>query len=110
MLPLLHANGTNAVVLEATPLAVAFLLVYLGKRLKRLVGIRRPKLAKVSKYTLYSLAGLFFVFAVWAFLGFSYPFDPVSIALNDTGKILSFVAAITLFLGEKTQPGCLSVW
>jgi hypothetical protein len=55
-------------------------------------------LTKLSKYTLFSLAGMFFVFAVWAFLGFSYPSDPISITLNGISKILSFVVAITLFL------------
>ena len=55
-------------------------------------------LTKLSKYTLFSLAGMFFVFAVWAFFGFSYPSNPIPFALNGISKILSFVAAITLFL------------
>jgi hypothetical protein len=55
-------------------------------------------LTKLSKYTMFSLAGMFFVFAVWAFLGFSYPSTPISVTLNGISKILSFVAAITLFL------------
>ena len=55
-------------------------------------------LTKLSKYTMFSLAGMFFVFAVWAFLGFSYPSSPISVTLNGISKILSFVAAITLFL------------
>jgi len=55
-------------------------------------------LTKLSKYTLFSLAGMFFVFAVWAFFGFSYPSDPISVTLNGISKILSFIAAITLFL------------
>jgi hypothetical protein len=55
-------------------------------------------LTKLSKYTLFSLAGMFFVFAVWAFFGFSYPSELIPIALNGLSKILSFVAAISLFL------------
>jgi|SRR5208283_1381615 len=55
-------------------------------------------LMKLSKYTLFSLAAMFFVFAVWALFGFSYPSDVVPMALNTTSKILSFVAAITLFV------------
>jgi len=55
-------------------------------------------LTKLSKYTLFSLAGMFFVFAVWALFGFSYPSDPIPVALNGISKILSFVTAITLFL------------
>jgi hypothetical protein len=58
-------------------------------------------LTKLSKYTLFSLAGMFFVFAVWAFLGFSYPSEPISITLNGISKILSFIAAITLFLNSS---------
>ncbi|MDV3277370.1 MAG: hypothetical protein LYZ69_02745 [Nitrososphaerales archaeon] len=57
-------------------------------------------LAKLSRYTLFSLAGMFFIFAVWASLGFSYPSDPIPTVLNDVSKVLSFVVAITLFLGD----------
>jgi hypothetical protein len=63
---------------------------------------------KLCKYTLFSLAGGFYVFAVWAFLGFSYPSDFVPLALNDVSKVLSFVTAMTLFLGAKTKPDGLS--
>jgi hypothetical protein len=55
----------------------------------------------LSKYTLFSLAAMFFVFAVWALFGFSYPSDPIPIALNAVSKILSFVVSITLFLPQK---------
>jgi hypothetical protein len=65
-------------------------------------------LTKLSKYTLFSLAGVFYVFAVWALLGFSYPSNFVPLALNDVSKVLSFITAITLFLGAKTKPDGLS--
>jgi hypothetical protein len=55
-------------------------------------------LTKLSRYTLFSLAAMFFVFAIWALFGFSYPSYPIPIALNAVSKILSFVAAVTLFL------------
>jgi hypothetical protein len=55
----------------------------------------------LSKYTLFALAAMFLVFAVWACFGFSYPSDPIPIALNAVSKILSFVAAVTLFLPQK---------
>ena len=58
-------------------------------------------LAKLSKYTMFSLAGLFLVFAAWASIGFPYPSDPLPTLLNDVGKVLSFVVAITLFLGDR---------
>jgi hypothetical protein len=60
-------------------------------------------LTRLSKYTLFSLAGFFVVFAVWAAFGFSYPSDPLDTAFNDISKVLSFVTAITLFLGTKTE-------
>jgi hypothetical protein len=55
-------------------------------------------LTKLTKYTLFSLAGVFFVFAVWALLGFTYPAEPISYALNGASKVLSFVTAVTFFL------------
>ena len=58
-------------------------------------------LARLSKYTMFSLAGMFFVFAAWASIGFPYPSDPIPTLLNDVGKVLSFVVAITLFLGDR---------
>lgn len=58
-------------------------------------------LMNLSKYTLFALAAMFLVFAVWACFGFSYPSDPIPIALNAVSKILSFVAAVTLFLPQK---------
>jgi hypothetical protein len=60
-------------------------------------------LTKLSKYTLFSLAGIFFVFSLWAFFGFSYPSNPISVILNGMSKILSFVTAITLFLGLQNR-------
>jgi len=58
-------------------------------------------LTRLSRYTLFSLAGLFVVFAVWAALGFSYPSNPLDTAFNDISKVLSFVTAITFFLGDR---------
>jgi hypothetical protein len=57
-------------------------------------------LSRISKYTLFSLAAMFFVFTVWALFGFSYPSTPIPMALNVVSKVLSFIAAITLFLPQ----------
>jgi hypothetical protein len=57
-------------------------------------------LTRISKYTLFSLAAMFFVFTVWALFGFSYPSTPIPMALNVVSKVLSFIAAITLFLPQ----------
>jgi hypothetical protein len=60
-------------------------------------------LTRLSRYTLFSLAGFFVVFAVWAAFGFSYPSDPLDTAFNDVSKVLSFITAITFFIGAKTR-------
>ncbi len=57
-------------------------------------------LMRLSKYTLFALAGMFLVFAIWAWFGFPYPSSPIPIALNVISKILSFAAAVTLFLPQ----------
>ena len=58
-------------------------------------------LTRLSKYTFFSLAGFFLVFAAWAAFGFAYPSDLLDTAFNDASKVLSFVTAITLFLGDR---------
>ena len=58
-------------------------------------------MTKISKYTFFSLAGMFLVFAIWALFGFSYPTSPTLFILNAVSKVLSFIAAITLFLPQK---------
>jgi hypothetical protein len=56
-------------------------------------------LVRLSRYTLSALAGMFVAFALWAVLfGFEYPGSAGPIVLNDVGKILAFVAAVTLFV------------
>jgi hypothetical protein len=62
-------------------------------------------LTRLSRYTLFTLAGFFVVFALWAAFGFSYPSDPLDTALNDISKVLCFVAAITLFIGDWVDLG-----
>jgi hypothetical protein len=64
----------------------------------------------------YAVAGMFLIFALWAALGFAFPADPLSIALNVISKILCFVAAIMLFAwrtdeavaGKNRQSGMTS--
>lgn len=58
-------------------------------------------LTELSRYTLFALAGVFFVFAVWAAFGFAYPSDLLDTAFNGISKVLSFITAITFFLGER---------
>lgn len=48
---------------------------------------------------------LFVVLAIWAAFGFSYPSNPLDVALNDISKVLCFVAAITIFIGDWVDLG-----
>jgi hypothetical protein len=87
-----------------TPVVVYALLFFLPPFMWEISSFARLTmlpLTKVSKYTSYSLAGMLFVFAVWALFGFSTPSSPIPIALNAVSKILSFVAAIALFVPQK---------
>jgi len=59
-------------------------------------------LPKLSSSTLYFLAAMFIVFSVWAAFGFAYPLRPLPYALNAVSKILSFAAAVTLFVPDWT--------
>jgi hypothetical protein len=77
--------------------ALYFLPLFLIE-LSTMLLVTFSPLAKLSKYTMFSLAGMFLVFAAWASIGFPYPSDPIPTLLNDVGKVLSFVVAITLFL------------
>jgi hypothetical protein len=53
---------------------------------------------RVTAYAAYAVAGMFAVFAIWAAFGFAFPTEPLPLALNVISKILSFVAAIMLFV------------
>ncbi len=80
--------------------ALYFLPLFLIE-LSTMLLVTFSPLAKLSKYTMFSLAGMFLVFAAWASIGFPYPSDTLPTLLNDVGKVLSFVVAITLFLGDR---------
>ena len=61
-------------------------------------------MVRLTRWTLLALASMFVVFAVWAVFGFSYPSEPLPIALNVVSKILAFVATITLFVRRDVAP------
>ena len=58
---------------------------------------------RVTAYAAYGVAGMFAVFAVWAAFGFAFPTEPLPLALNVVAKILSFVAAIMLFVWRPDE-------
>jgi hypothetical protein len=60
---------------------------------------------RVTAYACYAVAGMFVVFAVWAAFGFAFPAEPLPLALNVISKILSFVAAIMLFVWRADAEG-----
>lgn len=80
--------------------ALYFLPLFLIE-LSTMLLVTFSPVAKLSKYTMFSLAGMFLVFAAWASIGFPYPSEPIPTLLNDVGKVLSFVVAITIFLGDR---------
>jgi hypothetical protein len=53
---------------------------------------------RVTGCSFYAVAGMFVVFAIWAAFGFTFPSEPLPLALNVMSKILCFVAAIMLFV------------
>jgi hypothetical protein len=61
--------------------------------------------AWLSRATVWCVAAILLVFAVWALLGFGYPSAPAPIALNAVSKILALIAALTLFVPPRGEPG-----
>jgi hypothetical protein len=80
-------------------IVLAFFLPLFLVEISTLSMLQLSPLTRVSRYTAFSLAAMFGVWAVWALFGFAYPADPVSFTLNSISKVISFVAATTLFLG-----------
>jgi hypothetical protein len=62
-------------------------------------------MVRLTRATFFFLALMLVVFAVWALTGFGYPSAPVPITLNIVSKLLSFAAAITLFLPQRSPRG-----
>jgi hypothetical protein len=88
------------------PTALFTLLFFLPLFLVEIISfmlLTLSPLMKITRFTLFSLAAMFLVFAIWALFGFSYPSSPIPIALNAIAKVLSFVAAITLFSAQRTD-------
>jgi hypothetical protein len=61
--------------------------------------------ARLSRATLWCVAAMLAVFSVWALAGFGYPSGAVPVALNVVSKILALVAALTLFVPARAEPG-----
>jgi hypothetical protein len=58
---------------------------------------------RITGNACYALAASFAVFALWAVIGFPFPFEPVPMALNIISKVLCFVAAIMLFVWHDSE-------
>lgn len=58
---------------------------------------------RVTASAAYAVAAMFVVFAVWAAFRFAFPAQPLPLALNVVSKILSFVAAIMLFVRRPDE-------
>ncbi len=56
---------------------------------------------RITKLPVFLFAVMIFEFAIWAFFGFSYPMNPISITMNIIAKLTAFAVAITLFIPDK---------
>ncbi len=59
---------------------------------------------RVSRVTFWCFAAMLAVFAGWSLIGFAYPSAPAPFALNVASKILAFLAALSMFLPDRSQP------
>jgi hypothetical protein len=53
---------------------------------------------QVTRWTAVWLAGMFAVFAVWALIGFEYPWGGLPLAFNIVSKVLAFATTLSLFV------------
>jgi hypothetical protein len=60
---------------------------------------------RLTRATFWCFAAMLAVFAVWSLDGFAYPTAPAPFALNVVSKILAFLAALSMFLPERSQSG-----
>jgi hypothetical protein len=60
---------------------------------------------RLSRATLWCLAGMLAAFAIWALFGFAYPAAPGPTTLNIVSKICALLAALSLFVPPRAQPG-----
>ena len=58
-------------------------------------------MVRLTRATFFVLALMLVVFAAWALSGFGYPSAPLPTTLNIAAKLLSFAAALTLFLPQR---------
>lgn len=59
-------------------------------------------MVRLTRATFFVLALMLVVFAAWALSGFGYPSAPLPTTLNIASKLLSFAAALTLFLPQRS--------
>jgi hypothetical protein len=58
---------------------------------------------RLTRATFWCFAAMLAVFAVWGLDGFGYPSAPAPFTLNVVSKILAFLAALSMFLPERSQ-------
>jgi hypothetical protein len=88
----------------ATAYTLLFFLPLFAWEFATFALVTLSPLARVKPSTFFALAGMFAVFGIWAVFGFGYPSTPLFLGLNGFSKILSFVAAATLFLPADIAP------
>jgi hypothetical protein len=53
---------------------------------------------QITRWTAALLAGMFGVFALWALIGFEYPYGGLPLAMNIVSKILAFAVSVSIFV------------
>lgn len=81
-------------------IALFFLPLFAIELLTVALALTRPG-ARVTRWTGIWLAAMFGVFALWALLGFAYPFGGLPLAMNIVAKLLAFATALSLFVRRQ---------
>ena len=77
--------------------ALFFLPLFAIEVLTLALAVTRPG-ARVTRWTFTWLAAMFGVFAIWALIGFEYPWGGLPLTMNIASKLLAFLAALSLFV------------
>jgi hypothetical protein len=78
-------------------IALFFLPLFAIEVLTLALAATRPG-AGFTRWTATWLAAMFAVFALWALIGFEYPWGGLPLAMNIVSKVLAFAAALSLFV------------
>jgi hypothetical protein len=81
-------------------IALFFLPLFAIEVLTLALAATRPG-ARFTRWTAVWLASMFAVFAVWAIIGFEYPWGGLPLTMNIVSKVFAFAAALSLFVRRE---------